>query len=456
MNVLSICRSGVTSLALIAAGYALYATAPAGAQTVQPSATLFENVRVFNGTSDKLSVPTNVLVVGNKIKAISSAAITPPTGLEVTRIAGGGRTLMPGLTDAHTHLYGAGATEAQVFSPNPDLAGLEKIELEQAEAMLMRGFTTIRDMAGPVYSAKDAIDQGKAAGPRIYPSGALICQTSGHCDFSTPPGALPRSLGGPITTAETIGFSNIVDGRAQVLAAVRYNLRNGASQIKIATSGGGASLDDPLYVDEFTFDEIKAAVEAADDFGTYVAAHSYTPKSVRRSIAAGVKVIEHGQLLDEATVKYIADKGIWLSTQVLDEAGPQFPQIVREKKHQIILGQTNVWRWAVKHNVKLAWGTDLIFDSANMHNQNSELVAMKQFMSPAHALRIATHDNAQLFALSGKRNPYPGKLGVVAEDAYADLLLVDGDPTVNLDIIADPEKNFRIIMKDGKIYKNSL
>lgn len=442
--------------ALIVSLVALCAPAAANAQTAQPSATLFENVRIFNGTADSLSGPSNVLVVGNTIKEISSDPISPPAGLEVARIEGGGRTLMPGLTDAHTHLYMAGVTEDQLFGPDADVKQIEKITLEQAEAMLMRGFTTIRDMAGPVFGAKDAIDQGKAIGPRIYPSGTIICQTSGHCDVSTPPGALPRSLGGPMTTAEKIGFSSIVDGRDQVLAAVRFNLRNGASQIKIATSGGGFSLHDPLYVDEFTFDEIEAAVQAADDFGAYVAAHSYTPKSVRRSIDAGVKVIEHGQLLDEATVKYMADKGIWLSTQVLDEAGPQFPKIAREKKHQIILGQDKVWRWALKHNVKLAWGTDLACEPENMPKQNTELVAMKQFMTPAHALKIATHDNAQLFALSGRRNPYPGKLGVVEEGAYADVLLVDGDPTVNLDIIADPQKNFRIIMKDGKIYKNTL
>jgi imidazolonepropionase-like amidohydrolase len=213
---------------------------------------------------------------------------------------------------------------------------------------------------------------------------------------------------------------------------------------------------DPLYVNEFTSDEIKAAVEAATDFGTYVSVHSYTPHSVRRSIDAGVTVIEHGQLLDEATVKYMADKGIWLSTQVFDEAGPSFPPDVRARKHELVLNQGNVWRWAVKNNVKLAWGTDLLFEPQSMYMQNTELVEMKKFMTPAHALKIVTHDNAQLFALSGKRNPYPGKLGVVQEGAYADLLLVDGDPTVNLDIIADPQKNFRVIMKDGTIYKNTL
>lgn len=145
----------------------------------------------------------------------------------------------------------------------------------------------------------------------------------------------------------------------------------------------------------------------------------------------------------------MADKGIWLSTQVLDEAAPQFPPLARERKHQIILGQDKVLRWAVKHHVELAWGTDLGTEPEDMHTQNSEYVAMKQFMTPAHALRIATHDNFQLFALSGK-------LGVVEERAYADLFLADGDPTANLDVIANPQKNCRIITKDGKIDKNAL
>ena len=341
-----------SSLALIAL---LFANA-SFAENIAQTSTLYENVRVFDGISEKLSAPTNVLVVNNLVKSISTKPIQIPSGTTATVISGGGRTLMPGLSDAHAHLYIAGVTADQIIIPNPDIAFLDKTALEQAQAMLMRGFTTVRDMAGPIFRAKDAIDQGKAIGPRIYPSGSMICQTSGHCDFTVPE-QLPRSFGGPLTPLEQVRFSSIVDGRAQVLTATRFNLRNGATQIKLATSGGGESQMDPLYVNEFTSDEIKAAVEAATDFGTYVSVHSYTPHSVRRSIDAGVTVIEHGQLLDEATVKYMADKGIWLSTQVFDEAGPSFPPDVRARKHELVLNQGNVWRWAVKNKVKLAWGT---------------------------------------------------------------------------------------------------
>jgi len=220
--------------------------------------------------------------------------------------------------------------------------------------------------------------------------------------------------------------------------------------------GGAASAYDPLDVAQYTLDEMKAAVEAADDWGTYVTVHAYTPKAVRRAIEAGVKCIEHGQLLDEPTIKLLGEKGIWLSLQALDEAPPTASEGTRAKKHTVVEGTDNAFKWAKKHNVKLAWGTDLMFLPAQMKNQNTDVVKLKAWMTPAEALRLVTHDNAQLLALSGPRNPYPGKLGVVEVDALADLLLVDGDPIANLDLVASPDKNFLVIMKDGKIYKNRL
>ena len=319
--------------------------------------------------------------------------------------------------------------------------------------MLMSGFTSIRDMGGNVFQIKRDVDAGKAKGPRIYPSGTMVSQTAGHGDFNPQdPNVLPRSLGGPLSLGEVIRFSTLADGRDQVLSAVRFNLRNGATQIKVATGGGGvASPSDPLEVQEYTFDEIKAG----SDYGTYVAVHAYNPTSVRRSVEAGVKSIEHGQLLDEATVIYLKNKGVWLSTQVFDEFGDGFNNLQKEKEHETVVGESKVFKWALKHNVNIAWGTDLFFEVNGVH-QNIQLAKLKQWMTPARALKMATHDNAQLLALSGSRNPYPNKFGVVQEGAYADLLLVDGDPTVDLDIVADPNKNFRIIMKDGKIYKNTL
>lgn len=415
--------------------------------------TLYENVRIFDGVSENLTAPMNVLIAGNRIKTVSSNPIPIPKDSEVIVINGSGRTLMPGLIDAHVHLSFSGVTPAELMGPDASPALIQKKAAEQAQLMLMRGFTTARDMAGPVLQVKADIDSGKAIGPRIYPSGAIISQTSGHGDIS-PPDALPYSLGGPVPPGNLLRASIIADGRPQVLAATRFNLRQGASQIKMAASGGVSSDHDPSWVTEYTPDELRAGVEAATNFGTYVTVHAYTVESIRAAIDSGVKVIEHGQNLDEATVKYLADKNIWLSTQILEESTD--PPMDLAKLDLVTANQSNVWKWALKHKVKLAWGTDRVMIPENMYLENADVTKLKQWMTPARALKMVTHDNAELCALSGRRNPYPGKLGVVQEGAYADLLLVDGDPIANFELIADPDKNFKIIMKDGKIYKNTL
>jgi imidazolonepropionase-like amidohydrolase len=306
-----------------------------------------------------------------------------------------------------------------------------------------------------VFELKAAIDQGKSPGPRIYPSGAMISQTSGHGD-SRLPNERSRRYGGAVSRGELLGANFIADGRDEVLTATRENLRGGASQIKVMAGGGAASAYDPLDVAQYTLDEMKAAVEAADDWGTYVTVHAYTPKAVRRAIQAGVRCIEHGQLLDEATMKLLGEKGIWLSLQSLDEAPPTASPDVRAKKHTVVQGTDNAFKWARKYKVKLAWGTDFLFNPAQNKNQNPDILKLKTWFTSPQMLRLVTHDNAQLLALSGPRNPYPGKLGVVEVNALADLLLVDGDPIANIDLLADPQKNFLVIMKDGKIYKNLL
>ena len=441
-----------TTIKYLLASSALVTAVTAFAQAAPQTSTLYENVRVFDGTSEKLTAPTNVLVVNNLIKTISTKPIAIPAGTTATVISGGGRTLMPGLSDAHTHIW-LTATMDEILKG--DVKKLNAIAYETAKEMLLNGWTTVRDMAGPVFQLKSDIDAGKVLGPRIYPSGTMITQTSGHGDFSSPE-ELPRSFGGGLSIGEKLRVSSVVDGRAQVLTATRFNLRNGASQIKLATSGGVSSADDTPTVQEFTSDEIKAAVEAASDFGTYVSVHAYNTTSIRRSVEAGVKVIEHGQLLDEPTVKYLKNKDVWLSTQNFEEFHPPYTPFQIYKEHQVVMGENNVFKWALQNKVKLAWGTDFFFQPDGVV-QNIQLAKMTKWMTPAQALKMVTHDNAQMFALSGPRNPYTeGKLGVVKEGAYADLLLVDGDPTQNLEIVADPAKNFRIIMKDGKIYKNTL
>jgi imidazolonepropionase-like amidohydrolase len=393
--------------------------------------------------------------VGNIIKTISSAPIPAPPGTPIERIQGGGRTLMPGLIDNHVHITMSASSQRDLVDPNVSVDTLQSRATEEAKQMLLRGFTAVRDMGGPVFDLKAAIDQGKALGPRIYPSGAMISQTSGHGD-SRLPAERSRRFGGAVSRGELLGANFIADGRDEVLTATREDLRAGASQIKVMAGGGAASAYDPLDVTQYTLDEMRAAVEAAGDWGTYVTVHAYTPKAVRRAIDAGVKCIEHGQLLDEPTVKLLADRGIWLSLQVLDEAPETQTADVKAKKHTVVQGTDNAFKWAKKYKVKLAWGTDFLFNPAQNKNQNSDILKLKTWFTPAQALKLVTRENAQLLALSGPRNPYPGKLGVVEVEALADLLLVNGDPIANIDLVADPERNFVVIMKDGKIYKNSL
>jgi imidazolonepropionase-like amidohydrolase len=283
----------------------------------------------------------------------------------------------------------------------------------------------------------------------------MVSQTSGHGDFRLPTDR-SRRFGGQITQGELMGIGFIADGRDEVLTATRENLRAGASQIKVMAGGGAASAYDPLDVSQYTLDEIKAAVEAADDWGTYVAVHAYTPKAVKRAVEAGVKCIEHGQLLDEATMKLMGQRGVWLSLQTLEEAPPVAPQSTKEKKHLVVVGTDEAFKLARKHKVKLAWGTDLMFNPAQMKNQNTDIPKLLQWMTPAEAINLVTRDNAQLLALSGPRNPYPGLLGVVKTGALADLILVDGNPIENIKVLEDPAKNFHVIMKDGKIFKNTV
>jgi imidazolonepropionase-like amidohydrolase len=362
---------------------------------------------------------------------------------------------MPGLIDNHVHITMSASSQRDLIDPNVSVETLQSRATEEAKQILLRGFTAVRDMGGPVFELKAAIDQGKAVGPRIYPSGAMISQTSGHGD-SRLPNERSRRFGGTVSRGELLGANFIADGRDEVLTATREDLRAGASQIKVMAGGGAASAYDPLDVTQYTLDEMKAAVEAAGDWGTYVTVHAYTPKAVRRAVDAGVKCIEHGQLLDEPTIKLLAAKGIWLSLQVLDEAPESQTADVKAKKHTVVQGTDNAFKLAKKYKVKLAWGTDFLFNPAQNKNQNSDILKLKTWFTPDQALKLVTHDNAQLLALSGPRNPYPGKLGVVEVNALADLLLVDGDPIANINLIGDPEKNFLVIMKDGKIYKNAL
>ena len=412
--------------------------------------TLFRNVRVFDGQSPALSAPTDVLVRGNQIAAIGPKLSAP--GVPV--IEGRGRTLMPGLIDVHVHLTFSALSMPQLMAPDLTPAKAEAAAAAEANAMLLRGFTAVRDVGGPIFSLKAGIDAGKYQGPRVWPSGATISQTAGHGDFRTPAERSRRFFGKP-ARAEELGATFIADGRDDVLTATRENLRFGASQIKLMAGGGTSSEYDPVDVTQYTLDEMKAAVEAAGDWNSYVTVHAYTDKAVRRAVEAGVKCIEHGQMMSEDTLKLMRDKGVWLSLQVLRETTPDMAPLRAEKRKPVIEGQPRVWETAKRLGVNLAWGTDFLFEPALNASQNANLLELRQWFTPAEILKIATHDNARLLALSGLRSPYQGRLGVVQQGALADLILVNGNPIANLELIADPDRNFAVIMKDGRIYKGA-
>jgi imidazolonepropionase-like amidohydrolase len=417
--------------------------------------TLFENVRIFDGKGAALSAPSNVLIRGNVIERISTQPIAVDRGADTRIIDGGGRTLMPGLIDNHWHAMLIRVTPAESLG---DVGYNNLVAGAEATDTLMRGFTTVRDVGGPVFGLKRAIDEGIVQGPRIYPSGAVITVTSGHGDFRQLTD-LPRTIGGMLTRMEQLGGAMVADSPDEVRVRTREQLMQGASQIKLTAGGGVSSPFSPIDVTTFTEAELRAAVEAAENWGTYVATHAFTPAAIQRSIAAGVKVIEHGMLMDEATAQLMAEKGIWLSMQPIPEAlilGFPVGSVQRAKAEEVWSGITRTYELAKKYKLKTAWGTDVLFSRALAQQQGAILASLARWFTPAETLAMATGTNAELLALSGKRNPYPGKLGVVEQGALADLLLVDGNPLDNINLIADAANNFKIIMKDGTIYKNTL
>jgi imidazolonepropionase-like amidohydrolase len=436
------------SVALL--GIAAYSGA--SAQTTEGPATLFTNARLFDGMNLNTREGMSVLVQGGLIVDVVQGTITPPDGATV--IDAGGRTLMPGLIDEHWHTMMAALPISRLLTQEE--GDIHLAAAVQAERTLMRGFTTVRDLAGPSFALKRAIDAGSVAGPRIYPCGAMISQTSGHGDFRNI-WELPGEAGS-LSRAEQLGAAALADGRDAVLRATREQLMRGASQIKIVAGGGVSSAFDPLDVTEFLFEEIEAAVLAAADWGTYVCAHVYTPTGIQRCLKAGVKSIEHGQLADEDTVKLMVDSGAVWSIQPFVEAlasAGMTPEMVT-KARVMWDGTDTAYQLAIKHGVPTGWGSDILFDAKATEAQGKNLSYMSRWYTPAQALKQATADNAFILGMSGPRNPYPGTLGVVAKGAHADMLLVDGDPTEDLSLVADPDRNFRIIMKGGEVFKNTL
>jgi imidazolonepropionase-like amidohydrolase len=416
---------------------------------------IVRNVRVFDGLSDRTLENADVLIEGAHIIAVSTSPVAGDASDGVVEIQGNGKFLMPGLSDAHVHLMG-NANSMMDFLQGPTGA-LYGNTIAEAKRMLLRGFTTVRDMGGDTAPVKSLIDRGSFEGPRIFPSQAMISQTSGHADFSFVYD-VPEEFGGKPSRTDDIHFTRIADGVPRVLAAVREQLRQGATQIKLTLGGGAASMYDPLNTLQYTPDEIRAAVQAASDYGTYVATHVYTPAGIARAIDAGVTSIEHGHLADEETIKRIADAQIWLSMQPFAEDDHHYPDPVRAGKNtEICNGTEQVYGWAKQHGVKTAWGTDLLLEPQSAPRQSEMAARLGEFYSNVEALKMLTSGNASLFELAGERNTYRGgKLGVIAEGAWADMILVDGDPIADISVIGEPDANFKLIVKGGQIVKNTL
>lgn len=430
----------------------MLACSPASAQEGMP--VLFTNVNVFDGVNETLIENANVVVTDNLITAVSTTPLAVANGVIID---GGGRTLIPGLIDAHWHtLY---CCNPQSVIATGDILEVAVRGAIGSEGTLMRGFTTVRDVGGNSFAIKRMIDAGEVKGPRILPSGPPVTQTGGHFDYR-PYQAVPTNAGDSQWYWYSVGLMAQADGVPEVTKRAREIMRMGATQLKISTGGGVSSTYDPLDVRQYTKAEIEAFVEVADTYNTYVASHVFTDKAVEIAVAAGVKSIEHGFLMSRETMELMRDNEVWLSVQPLldDEDGFSFDDPVSQQKWIDVTNGTDFTYTTAKDvGVKVAFGTDILFDPKLAERQGAFLAKLQRWYTPYEVLKMATSTNAELLELSGPRHPYQqGDLGVIAQGAYADLILVDGNPLEDIDLIADPHENFDLIMKDGKIYKNTL
>lgn len=417
------------------------------------NAILINNVMIFDGVHEK-TVSGNVLIQGDTIARISASPIPVNRSANTQIIDGKGKFLMPGLIDAHWHTMMCAVPEMVLLTA--DVGYLNLVAASEARNTLLRGFTSVRDLAGPSFGLKRAIDQGLTPGPRIYPSGAMITQSGGHGDFRLPY-EVPSAPNAPLSHGDAIGGGAIADGVEAVLKRAREQLMMGATQLKLAAGGGVSSSYDPIDVSQYTEAEFHAAVEAAENWGTYVTVHAYTPRAIQTALRAGVKCIDHAQLMDEATARMIADKGAWLCLQAFldnEYSNKKSSAELREKQKMVSTGTDNAYKLAKKYKIKTAWGSDMLFDPAATKNQNAILTTLSQWYSNYEILKMATSTNGELLAFCGPRNPYPKTLGQIKEGAYADIILVDGNPLQDIKLIADPQKNFLLILKGGVVYKN--
>jgi len=415
---------------------------------------LITNVEIFNGIDQK-TVKGNVLIEGNLIAKISDKPIPTNKITLVTVIDGGGKFLMPGLIDAHYHAMFASLPQIALLTS--DIGFVNIAAAKNIENLLMNGYTSIRDLGGPVFGLKQAIDRELVNGPRIWPSGAFISQTGGHGDFRLP-NDIPSDPTKGLTYAERINAAAIADSPDAVRIKAREQLMLGASQLKLMAGGGVSSVYDPLDVTQYTEAEIRAAVEAAENWGTYVTVHAYTPRAIQQSIRAGVKCIDHGQMIDEETVKMMVEHNVaWSLQPFIDEGdkGVLSPES-RAKQLEMYKLTDTAFALAKKYKIKIGYGTDVLFDGQKAAQPAAQLLKMKRWFNNYEILKMATSNNANILAMSGKRSPYSGRIGVIEEGALADVLILNGNPIQNLELFKNANDNISVIIKDGKFIKNTI
>ena len=439
------------------------------AAEMAPKQTLFKNVNIFNGKDDKLIIGKDVLIEGNLIKSIGAGLAV---SADVKVIDGEGRTLMPGLIETHAHLMLMGPS-LPAMETNTTWEDFAIHGAAMAEMYLMQGFTTLRDAGGANAGIPRAIDAGTIIGPRVYPSGAFLGTRGGHADFS--------NFTAPVGQSTNMGRLNMareVDGDDDVLKFGRNNFRMGSTQLKYMQSGGVVSAFDPWQLLAGSQAEIEAAVQVANEYGSYVMAHSYRKEALMAALNAGVKSIEHGFAFDCEVAKLMNKKDAFITTN-LTAFDPKLLEIPAVKNVPSSLRKAksasatfaNYIPNMKKCPVKRTFQTDCVGDVKSCIKQIAyEKHLNAKFFDPHTALVVLTSTGGELVALSGDfSNPYTaGKLGVIEKGAYADILLVDGNPLKDFSVMGTSDKWFdgperpespetiNVIMKDGKIYKNTL
>jgi imidazolonepropionase-like amidohydrolase len=411
----------------------------------QAAQILFRNLKLLDPRFDEPRGGYEVLVEGDTFKEVSDKPI-PPRGADV--IDCGGRVLMPGLIDCHVHCM-----HSEVY-----MRRMEDVPLTLGTAraavrirqMLDRGFTTVRDTGGTDWGMKVAVEQGLLPGPRLFIAGRSIGPTGGHAD-----GRSRTNVGYPCGCCHTLAYvRQMVDGIDEMRRAVREQMRQGCDHVKIMVSGGVASPHDPLDSLQFSVGEIQAAVEEAHAFGRYVAAHAYTSPAIERAVVNGVRTIEHGNLIDEARAKLMAEKGAYLVANLvayvaMKERAAQYgmPAEMLEKNERVLEGGFRSLEICRSAGVKVAYGSDLL--GALLSDQSREFSIRTTVMKPIEVIRSATIIGAEVVRQAGK-------LGVIAPGGWADLIVVDGDPLKDIKLLEDQGAHLSVIMKGGRFHKNHL